>query len=708
MATLGEVYTQLLQNQIIKGYLEQGTIPSQSQINAAFQTLIASNPTLSQPFTSPAQYTIDTVNAPAASASKYNTTVDNIVLDLQALYTAILENGTAATSLTDKTMNKLKLLDKQSDQLNQSIGNLLLIANNVEGYLDFVTDNFADTTKTDLNDTTCMVDNSNKIVRLPVNSNTRIPTVFTAGDVQFNILSRTNLLSSNSLPSSGILNAFQDQDLYWIQQIGFSQAPSPFNAQLIVSFPEAVEVNQITFVPITTDRGTITSLSIAYSSDGLNWTNVSGQYSQRLQANTVFSFNQVNAQYWQFLFTKTGYDSYTDNTYFFEVGAQSIQFFGIGNAATPQNISSAVFYSLPLAPTSGDNFNEVSLKACEYVPTNTALNYSVALMTNDDYANYQNGSLLIPNLNFSAIDPYNRAVQTKPVIVNGGAVNPLQNFNTVYGFDDSTVFRYNSDPNNVLIATYILTAGTVESNLGVWRNIGNNALNNGSNRAVQVNNVDNGWLFSNGFYSCEFYITEPNGRVTDFGPAGCQIDGLNVSGRVQLNNGPHKITTAQTNWFSINPLAITSSSSPNPDILYPYNHKYLIEGYGTVLYGITLSTVLSGGKTYLQVLDPNLVYLPVALYWGKTLSNVSTFDFNYNTEETDYTVYTFVTDTNQDNRILIKYNPQANLFTNENYAIIESQITGTMYNYVVLQAQFSSTDVTKGPLLQSYNIRLTS
>src|ERR1019366_5433603 len=106
---------------------------------------------------------------------------------------------------------------------NNSVSNLLLIANDVEGYLDFVTDNFADTSKTDLVDTTASVDNQNKIVLLPINTNTRIATPLVAADIQFNIISRTNLISNVSLPSSGILNAFQDKYLYWVQQVGFSQ-----------------------------------------------------------------------------------------------------------------------------------------------------------------------------------------------------------------------------------------------------------------------------------------------------------------------------------------------------------------------------------------------------------------------------------------------------------------------------------------------------
>src|ERR1019366_8132953 len=200
MATLGQVYTQLLQNQIILGFLKQGVIPTKSQIDASFTNLIASNPTLSQPFTTADQYTVDPLVKPSASAGQFNVTVDNVILDLQALYTAILENGNFATSFTDKTMNQLKLLDKQSDGLNNSVSNLLLIANDVEGYLDFVTDNFADTSKTDLVDTTASVDNQNKIVHLPINTNTRIATPLVAADIQFNIISRTNLISIVSLP----------------------------------------------------------------------------------------------------------------------------------------------------------------------------------------------------------------------------------------------------------------------------------------------------------------------------------------------------------------------------------------------------------------------------------------------------------------------------------------------------------------------------
>lgn len=94
-----------------------------------------------------------------------------------------------------------------------------------------------------------------------------------------------------------------------------------------------------------------------------------------------------------------------------------------------------------------------------------------------------------------------------------------------------------------------------------------------------IGNKYNGWKKNGNKIECFFFIKEQEGRYINFGNHTCTLNKKNVSGKVFLKKGKHHIST--DHWGFINsPETIKNVSELKVrDDLYPYNHKYLIEGF---------------------------------------------------------------------------------------------------------------------------------
>ena len=75
------------------------------------------------------------------------------------------------------------------------------------------------------------------------------------------------------------------------------------------------------------------------------------------------------------------------------------------------------------------------------------------------------------------------------------------------------------------------------------------------------------------------YVKDAEGREIDFVPKSLKINGQLVNGKVVLAQGYSVITMFSGNWVAIEDGIITESDLRQEDSLYPYNHKYLVEGY---------------------------------------------------------------------------------------------------------------------------------
>lgn len=198
-----------------------------------------------------------------------------------------------------------------------------------------------------------------------------------------------------------------------------------------------------------------------------------------------------------------------------------------------------------------------------------------------------------------------------------------------------------------------------------------------------------GWFFDkkNSNYNCWFYIDSLEGKTLDFGPNSCKIDGKKVSGVINIDPGYHSFETSSSNWKHIEFNLKNAKILEERDDLFPYNHKYLIEGY-------SYSNTFNGDKVYLgldKCFGSLLKYVPIEVfYMNKNNENLNIFT----SEEIDGICYFKV-------KIL---NSDSSWMREKNNVIIQKQVSDSNKMYV--KAIIKSNDEGISPHINSFSIRV--
>ncbi len=209
----------------------------------------------------------------------------------------------------------------------------------------------------------------------------------------------------------------------------------------------------------------------------------------------------------------------------------------------------------------------------------------------------------------------------------------------------------------------------------------------------KIYDATGGWFFDEkkSNYTCGFYVDSIEGRIIDFGPNSCIIDGSTVSGVVRINEGYHTFSTSSSNWKEIERDLGTAKLLQEKDELYPYNHRYLIEGYD---YINTAALKFSGDKIYLgvgRVFGSLLNYVPREIFYME--SNDNNLDI-FTVEEIGEYCYFKV-------RIL---NNDGSWKNEKNNVIVQSQQGSS--NLLYVKAVVKSNDEGVSPHINSFSIRV--
>jgi len=201
--------------------------------------------------------------------------------------------------------------------------------------------------------------------------------------------------------------------------------------------------------------------------------------------------------------------------------------------------------------------------------------------------------------------------------------------------------------------------------------------------------VSSGWFMSpdKSSYKCAFYIESLEGMYMDFGVSSAIIDGSQVTGTVHLKQGYHTFETSSTNWYELDEELLTSIELEAADPAYPFNHKYMIEGY-------PYDSEYSGEKVYTGVDD----------YFGSLLEYVSPERFNDDIMKGNLDIYTIE---NYDGNLYFKVkidssdSSYSNEFVEPEY-MIRTEDTNTLY----IKALLISRDQSVSPRIEKINIRV--
>jgi hypothetical protein len=737
--------TEIYKKELIEKFIKQKILAKEEFDIEEIETYIEENVDtldLSIP-----QFSADTYKVEAAeesSAEKFNNTFQGIEQDLNILYKELLDLGATSTILNDKWKTNLNGLEQSVITLEKLVSSTYDLIQKRKSIFHYE-DDFLNHDLIDFNHTTAFCDLKSQEMTLLPTSSERIylDDIDEQADIKFNVLSKTNLISRIDSIDSKLVNVVEQRETYWATKLSMS-ANSPVTAELWIKLGDSpVELNKIFLSLLDSTKTSSVQVTPLYSIDNFNYFQLpTNTYTRSLKSFGVFHFQTVEAQYLKLLLTKTSSDYIQDQSFIFEFGFKQIELFNeVFDTTTSQELITQVLSVTDVVTEEVKPFTRLSLEVCERVETNTTIDYSVAYLeasgidvdsdtiwspisplTREEYTNPT-------SFNFNNLLEYEvsgeisaRDLDTETFTISGYEYSTHYNlvqYNAVSGeitaeMLENTTPRYAPINENTSILNYQISVESpsigiydpvYNSKLQIFRNIGDKGLDS-EVATSYVRNVQRGWKFEEPYYSCYIYISNADGMTLNAGSQPVIIDNKSyigqissrvLTGKTAETSGIHSIKVHKSNWLYIpRPLGTLADLRLN-DSLYPYNHKYLIEGYE---YNAAWSA------------NEEKIYVGADIFAETVMKEVSIYDLNSKIADYMYEYYALDKDTNaleKENRIIVlKINPGFADYRNEKFMIKWTGI-GDMDNllkYLRLKVVFSTEDETIAPSLESYKIIL--
>jgi len=745
-----DTYRELYINDYLQNSLEQGETFSVETIEADIEALLE-DLDLSVPQFDAETYHVDA--GEEATATKHRTTFSLIKQDLRALYKETLR----LTSVSRNEFERWKLesaeIEKKLVDLEDRIENLLLLAQDTEGYHSVISDNFTDTFNVDLDETTASVDLNAALVEIGPTAGTYSKLsleTLEAKDITFKVRETANFISRIDSVNSDLLNIFRQDSRTWWTNISMRK-PGPVTCELTVKLSStAIELSKI-FVDLhDSAESSPTTVTPLYSVDNVTYTQLpSNTFSIKGKGALQFSFSTVDAKWVKFILIKEGPDSSNrDNVFSYQFGFKGISFAAQGFTIvepgdTPQTLVSWPRYQLG---TDGlaQQFEKFTLEVCERLEEETDIKYYVTC-SNDPDVPITGTTKWIP------VSPINRTTHEHPQLITVGdttentyedveisydgnasdsdLINPAESFHllssTGAGVIDETVtvvsspsalvrYRFSNSGDRILNYQIKLedtgsgTGDGVEVNQNkffLFRNVGEQGLDP-TDAGDLVRGVQRGWAFSDPWYTCVIQILNPAGLVINVGDQPIYIDGTKyvhkidgtvLTGKTYTTTGIHTIQVHKNNWAHVTTGANDLATLKDYDPLYPYNHKLLIEGYS---HGTSFPT-------------SDMLYLGADIFAELLMKKVSIFDMIRNVTADNYKMFALDTDIPGTHTggnaptqvIVVKTNEESPDFQNERFVLKFTEIN-QLQRYLRFRADFYTSDTTITPALYGYKIKL--
>lgn len=196
-----------------------------------------------------------------------------------------------------------------------------------------------------------------------------------------------------------------------------------------------------------------------------------------------------------------------------------------------------------------------------------------------------------------------------------------------------------------------------------------------------------GWVFDrqSNQYRCWVDVKNPAGQLLKLGNRFATVDGRQVAGDVELQYGLHSFQTADQNLLALVETAGSETELRSVDPLYPYNHKYLIEGY-----------------PYSDGFVGDRVYPGVGEWFGERLTYVAPEQLRqmnqYSVEEIDGALY-----------FLVKVNKQDATWTTEKFDVqytVQGKSTDEGANALFVKAILATENQAVSPKIDSFTVRV--
>ena len=665
-------YREYLANQILIEYLLNQINPTISQLESDLRDYDEWFTDMSKPQISFKDVSVE--EREESSASKFNETQVSLSDDLKVLYQHTAAQIDSSVQFLNRNLSEVSMLKSILKELEDEVDQLLLANKDTEGYFQFFMDSFKSLKFVDLSSTTAEVDLNGAYVIMKEGLASRVKhnlNFLQASAVNFTILTRQDshgIVESESVAADNIVDAFKDGEAHWRQTL-VTTSPMTVTVELKVDIGENKDVSKIEFVNFQDDAYSAMTVQVQYSNDNYNWFDWPGDpFVQNIRAKGTFSAVATRMRWVRFEITRSGYDAVRDGKYHVDFGARRISFYGLDYDTDGSRLQSKA-----ISPEEKEGqigyINRVSIESCEDLPQQTDVLW---------YVSFDDGGEWIP------ISPVQRTDVKFSKVVSLNKI--AQQFNGPYGYTTPVEQVNNEDIAIDFDATTLDPLSTV-----VWRNIGE------VGNVDTVRSVQRGWQFDDEFYACYVWVNSFTGHIVDLGDTEAELDG---SGKITIPYGRHYFRTRQQNWFSLGELTeidqeITDGGELNDtvvgsltDPLYPFNHKYLIEG-------VPYQDDLEGRD------ERTRIYLGVNRFAGERPEMISAFDLTENARSDDYTLVA-----KSNNRFILKHNPAVEDAANEEFLLQSFFSSATdLPTSVLVRADLTSEQAGVSPVLYDYKVK---
>jgi hypothetical protein len=604
-----------IKEKIIKDFIKENyRSPSQQEIKTLYNSFISNNKSAESTGILKTSVGLYPIAGNESSATKINELVENLRLDQKESF-AVQERLFKRLELIFRVFNKkinnsLSIIKKLERTVNKNI--LLYLKEDI--YVNGIVESFEDYDKVDLERSNVKFFNG----KVTVGYSKLVEEEFKANSLSFSLTSRRgSILTKKEIGS--FANVYKEDGKFY-KLVGYSDSPDDI-CDLIVEmhFPEQEgrEINTLKFTSLTPEKNSKVSYKCFYSKDNVNLNSVFESDLRITNGENYIEINESNVKKITLIISKYNFDFIENQKYAYVF---SLDF--IGHTQTNYQINKeSVLYLGPYEILDENN---------------AAVNFSMATLKGATCC-------LIPEE--STIDMY-----LSKDNINWIKTDFTRNTKEVVQFEESEEVGLGLDTDLVSIVDLTSESNDiVESNIpeGIFLKANEKLLNlyvpienkakfiknslkirrnlfNKNN--VKLYDANSGWeKIENDFYFSTFEIHEMEGKYLNFGDNSCFINNRLVSGKVFLAQGTYEFKTSTENWFDLNlddeKEINTLRQLKNLDRLYPYNHKYVLEGF-------SYSRNFKGKK----------IYKGVSRLYGRLLKEISLERFNVESNIDNYCI----------------------------------------------------------------------
>jgi len=555
------------------------------------------------------------------------------------------------------------------DQTESRLDNLLLLNGAADAFTVGVEETF---------DTQVYVNHSLSNATVEAGYTTLGRTGYTPVDLDKLKLNATSAGTANIVgvrASSPISSLKKDDGTLWEYIVYTKEQQARVTLVITLELPEPTYVGdlRINGLPVSVNKK-MTS-SCFYSLDGSSWSALE-PVEQQATSEMSYQIGLDGVRKIQLTFSKDAADSTSPNknSYMYIFSLDSIKMYADG--FKPSRRSTLVCGPYDVIDDTGNPvfFTKATMSACVAEPDNT----SVSFYLSQDGEDWVGVSHDADSGNFISFGD-GTSDQSLSFIDDSIASGAI--LEAVDGMEDVDF------QTEAVLNTYVLADWTnyvPVNSFVIKRNVP-------VDRYAEVLGVAAGWVFeeSTQQYSTTLYVDDPDGRYLDLGDTSAHINGSLVSGLVFLPSGYTVFATSDSNWAEVSAGLTSVDALERADPLYPYNHRYLVEGY-----------------VYPDSFSGEEIYQGADQYFGKLMVYRSPEEFAYS-EPGDSLYYGMFTveDGDENWYIKVKVDKTDASWLDEQYSpswTVQSSETNQLY----VKALLSTSDEGQTPRIDSFKVRV--